>query len=248
MLAERNSMGEGVDAMGEDSLQERITGFWSTIATAYEAHEGNVPALNTAEYSAWVDALRELLPPTPADVLDIGTGTGFLALIGAELGHRVTGIDLSEPMLEEARREARRRKLSVRFELRDAVMPGYPTGSFDAVVARHLIWTLREPDQAFRNWRDLVRPGGVVLAIDGHWFRNEPPTEDGEASGLFDRHYTTDTRSALPLMMATDPQPAVEMLSRAGFATVESSHLTKVHALAEHPPSEDPWYVLVAHR
>ena len=41
-----------------------------------------------------------------ADVLDAGTGTGFVAMIAAALGHRVTAIDLAEPMLAIARAEA----------------------------------------------------------------------------------------------------------------------------------------------
>jgi hypothetical protein len=34
-------------------IQRRITGFWSSIATRYEAHPGNVPALDSEEYVEW---------------------------------------------------------------------------------------------------------------------------------------------------------------------------------------------------
>src|SRR5437870_7759968 len=96
----------------DDAVQRRITAFWDTIAADYEAHPGNVAAPASAEYQAWVETIRDLLPPAPADVLDIGTGSGFAALIAAALGHRVTGIDLSEPMLHEARTEAEKRGLA----------------------------------------------------------------------------------------------------------------------------------------
>jgi protein-L-isoaspartate O-methyltransferase len=66
---------------------------------------------------AWVPAIERLLPPPPADVLDIGTGTGFVAFIASSLGHRVTGLDLSAAMLAEARMEAGRRGLDVTFGL-----------------------------------------------------------------------------------------------------------------------------------
>lgn len=238
----------------DDSVQARITGFWSTTASEYEAHEGNVPARDSAELGAWVEAIRELLPPAPADVLDIATGTGFVALIAAGLGQRVTGIDLSEPMLAEARKAAAERGLEVCFELRDAVTPELQPRSFDAIVCRHFIWTLREPETALRNWRELLRPGGRVVAIDGFWFReSEAPSEVATSEqpqevGLFERYYTKETRAALPAMSFASPAPVIALFERAGFSNVEVSRLAAVHALAEHPPSAEPWYVVVARR
>jgi hypothetical protein len=76
----------GGNVVHDKSAQDRITGFWNTIAAGYEAHEGNVAAVGSDEYKAWVKALRDLLPPAPANVLDVGTGTGFVALMAAGLG------------------------------------------------------------------------------------------------------------------------------------------------------------------
>jgi len=236
-------------SISQEPAQARITGFWSTIAREYEAHGGNVPARGSAEYGAWVDAVRELLPPAPADVLDIATGTGFVALIAAGLGHRVTGIDLSPAMLREAEAEARRRDLAVSFALSDAVEPDFPAESFDAIINRHFIWTLREPLQAFRRWLRLLRPGGRVVAIDGFWFAQ--PSEDGaadEGPNLFDQHYTPETRAALPAMQLSTVEPVAALLAEAGFASVTVGDLAAVHAVAEDPPSTRPWYVLVAQR
>ncbi len=238
-----------VRAMRDDPVQQRITGFWSTVAPDYEARGGNVPARGSEEFDAWIEALRELLPPAPADVLDVATGTGFAALIAAGLGHRVTAIDLAEPMLNEARRAATERGLDVRFELADAVSPGLPPASLDAIVCRHLIWTLREPETAFRRWRELLRPDGRVVAIDGYWFREEPrpsAAQEPESPGLFDRHYTRETRAALPTMSFTSPEPLIAMLERAGFVNLELGYLSRVHALAKDPPGRDPWYVVTA--
>ena len=235
----------------DDSIQGRITGFWSTVASEYEAHGGNVPKTGSAEFDAWIAAIRELLPPAPADLLDIATGTGFVALIAAGLGHRATGIDHSEAMLGEARIAAKSAGLDVRFALHDAVSPALELRSLDAIVCRHFIWTLREPERAFRNWRELLRPGGRVVAIDGHWFRPESEAIDGgetDEADLFARHYTIETRAALPAMSFTSPAPVVAMLERAGFEGVEVSDLAGVHALAEDPPSSEPWYVVVARR
>jgi ubiquinone/menaquinone biosynthesis C-methylase UbiE len=186
--------------MIEDSkIQKRISGFWSSIATGYEAHPGNVPARDSEEYVEWVKAIAELLPAAPSSVLDVATGTGFVAMIAAQLGHRVTAIDLSEAMLEVARTEATRRGLNVTFLHDDAVAPNFPQKSFETVVSRHLIWTLRDPVRALRNWRMLLKPGGRLVAIDGFWFKPESDANgESEQSGLFEEFYSREIRAALP--------------------------------------------------
>jgi ubiquinone/menaquinone biosynthesis C-methylase UbiE len=195
----------------DGDVQHRITGFWSRVAGGYEAHAGNVPARGTGEYDEWVRLIGELLPPAPADVLDVGTGTGFVATIAAGLGHRVTATDLSEPMLAEARRSAP----AVRFVRGDAVAPAFAADSFDAVVSRHLFWTLRDPAAALAAWHRLLRPGGRVVVIDGFWF-----TSDETGNGLFESYYDEATRACLPGWRYLDTGPIADLLEAAGFATV----------------------------
>jgi ubiquinone/menaquinone biosynthesis C-methylase UbiE len=233
--------------MARDFAQEKITAFWSMVAPYYEAHEGNVPTRDSAEHAAWIEAMRGLLPAPPADVLDVGTGTGYLATIAAALGHRVTGIDLSDAMLAEARENARKLGLDMRFERRDAVSTGLAASSFDVVMCRHFLWTLRDPDAALRGWRELVRSGGRVVAIDGQWFTEPLPPAGEEGDNVFAQHYSEDTRSRLPLMMALDPAPVAATFERAGWIDVEVSHLDTVYALADKPPGPTAWYVVVAH-
>jgi SAM-dependent methyltransferase len=236
--------------MTSDDAQTKITGFWSKVAPEYEAHAGNVPARESAEYGAWVDAIRDLLPPAPADVLDVATGTGFVAIIAARLGHRVTAIDASREMLQEAQAKALAEGVRVSFQRHDAVAPSLPPAGFDAIVSRHFIWTLREPERAFRNWRELLRLGGRVVVIDGFWFEqpqgdNDVPGDEGPP-GLFGAHYTKETRAALPAMHATSTAAIVEMFRAAGFGSITTGDLARVHALAADPPATDPWYTLVA--
>jgi SAM-dependent methyltransferase len=190
------------------------------------------------------------LPPRPTDVLDIACGTGFLSLIAASLGHRVTGIDLSAEVLAEARLNAEERQLDVEFQEGDAVAPPFPPESFDAITNRHFLWTLREPETAFRNWHALLRPGGRVVSIDGFWFRDSLGDEASqmEEPGLFDQHYTHETKAALPIMRLHMAEPVAQMFRSAGFDDVRIVHLAAVHAVAEAPPAEDPWYVIIAHR
>ena len=233
----------------ERPVQDNITGFWSLVAPDYDAHAGNVPAPGSSEYAAWVDAVRDWLPAAPADVLDIGTGTGFIALIAAALGHRITAIDLAAPMLVEARREAERRGLQIAFQLADAVAPGLPEASFDAITCRHFLWTLRQPEVALANWRGLLRPGGRVVAVDGFWFESPDGEDPDTEPGPFEQHYTRETRADLPIMALTDTAPVEALFKAAGFETVTVGILDGIHRLAERPPSpSQPWYVVIAAR
>ena len=100
--------------MGDPSdVQAHITTFWSSVAAGYEAHAGNVAEYGSAEYQKWVDALASVLPDAPGDVLDVATGTGYLALAAASLGHRVTAVDLASTMIDELVASATARGLTV---------------------------------------------------------------------------------------------------------------------------------------
>jgi SAM-dependent methyltransferase len=200
-----------------DDVQAHITGFWSTIAPGYEAHAGNVNEYGSVEYQRWVDALALLLPDPPGDVLDVAAGTGYLALAAASLGHRVTAVDLAPAMLDELVANATARSLTVDARLGDAVAPEFSAASFDAVTSRHLLWTLREPARAMVNWRQLLRPGGRLVAVDGFWFTE---WDDEDVPALFADHYTADTRRELPFMHLDGPEPILELLTTAGFIEV----------------------------
>ena len=192
--------------------QHQITSFWNAVAPGYEAHDGNVAAYGTPDYASWLATLRDLLPADPADVLDVATGTGYVALAAAALGHRVVGVDLSDAMLDEARATAAVRDVPALFIPGDAVAPPFDPGRFDVIVCRHLLWTLRDPLRAFDHWHTLLRPGGRVVAIDGFWFL------EGSTPPFFDEHYTPATRATLPFMHIDSVEPVVAALSEV-FAT-----------------------------
>ena len=71
----------------------------------------------------WTNFLRACLPETRSAVLDIGCGTGSLSVVLAELGHTVTGIDLSPAMISLARTKAEAREVRVEFQVMDAASP-----------------------------------------------------------------------------------------------------------------------------
>ncbi|MFE3637668.1 class I SAM-dependent methyltransferase [Streptomyces sp. NPDC059168] len=117
--------------------------------------------------AAWADRLRDWLPGHPADVLDLGCGTGSLSLLAAEQGHRVTAVDSSPAMVELARAKLAGRGAAV---LRgDAASPPVRERSHDVVLVRHVLWTLPDPARVLRHWRALLRPGGRFVLVEGVW-------------------------------------------------------------------------------
>ena len=101
--------------------------------------------------------------------LDAGCGTGFLTFALHELGHRVTGIDLSPGMMSIAEKRTATLSNPPQFRLGDAEVLPFPDGAFDGVVCRYALWNLPRPEVALREWVRVVKPGGLILVIDGVW-------------------------------------------------------------------------------
>ncbi|MDI1456311.1 class I SAM-dependent methyltransferase [Streptomyces sp. ATE26] len=122
--------------------------------------------------AAWADRLRGWLPGRPADVLDLGCGTGSLSLLAAEQGHRVTGVDSSPAMAALARAKLAGRDAVVLQG--DAAAPPVGELRYDVVLVRHVLWALSDPERVLRHWRTLLRPGGRFVLVEGVWGTLDP--------------------------------------------------------------------------
>ena len=158
--------------------QQAWNRYWTRWAAEYDEHQLTRLSL-PGEREAWSRAFGAALPPGTREVLDLGTGSGNVALLLAADGFDVTGIDLSPGMLAQARAKLESHPHPPTFLEADATDPPFPRGSMDAIVSRYLLWTLRDAPTALRRWHELLRPGGALVAIDGQWFE---PEDDGSAA------------------------------------------------------------------
>jgi 2-polyprenyl-3-methyl-5-hydroxy-6-metoxy-1,4-benzoquinol methylase len=140
---------------------------WDDAAPAFD-DEPDHGLRDPVVRAAWTALLQQILP-VGGTLLDIGCGTGSLSLILAELGYTVSGIDWSPAMLERAQAKAQASNRAIHFQVMDAAFPQFPPGQFDAIMCRHLLWALPQPDQVLVRWVNLLKPGGRLFLVEGYW-------------------------------------------------------------------------------
>lgn len=216
-------------------VHHRIREFWDADAHTYDSTKSHAIS-DPLEAAAWRQALLEALPEPGATVLDVGAGTGALSLLAAELGFEVTALDLSPGMLGQAERKAKERGLDERttFVVGSAAEP--PAGPFDAVMERHVLWTLPDPVGALRTWREVA---GRLVLFEGVWGRTDAATRVKERAAHLlrtamrtpqDHHapYPEEVLAELPLARQSSPVPMIEAVHEAGWRAVRIKRLRDV--------------------
>ncbi|MFH8341359.1 class I SAM-dependent methyltransferase [Streptomyces sp. AM6-12] len=144
---------------------------WDVRAAGFD-DEPDHGLRDPAVRAAWAARLRSWLPRWPADVLDLGCGTGSLSLLAAEQGHRVTAVDLSPVMTGLARAKLAGHPAEVLCG--PAETPPVGQRRFDVILVRHVLWTLPDQARVLRHWRGLLRPGGRFVLVEGVWGELHP--------------------------------------------------------------------------
>jgi demethylmenaquinone methyltransferase/2-methoxy-6-polyprenyl-1,4-benzoquinol methylase len=115
------------------------------------------------------DLVSHLARHRPRTVLDVATGTAGVAIaLAAATDARITGVDISDAMLERGRERVRTADLSARIELEPAraeALP-YPSESFDAVSFTYLLRYVADPSAAVGELARVIRPGGHMASLD----------------------------------------------------------------------------------
>ncbi len=216
-------------------LLDSVRHFWDVDAETYDRSPDHGAATPT-ERAAWSAALSRLLPQQSARVLDVGAGTGFLSLGAARLGHRVTALDLSPGMLARLREGAEDEGLEIAIVEGSAEQP--PDGPFDAVIERHLLWTLPDPAAGLAAWR-RVAPGGRLVLFEGVWGSVDPLEQLRQQARAGWRrllrepdhhhaHYDSAMTAELPLAGGAHPDRLLRLVEDAGWAPARLERLRDV--------------------
>ncbi len=115
------------------------------------------------EYSCFI-------PDDSKKILDIGTGTGVISTSLALLGYEVTGVDLCSNMIAQAKKNSASMGVHVDFVCTAAGELPFEDNSFDVVVSRNVIWALPDPEGAVKQWKRVLKPGGMLIYQDGNHY------------------------------------------------------------------------------
>lgn len=217
----------------------RIQAYWTNRAEGYS--QVNQEELAGEQKNRWLAVLKEEFPrrdPKEIQVLDIGTGPGFFAIILARAGYQVTAVDYTEEMLRRARENAGPYADRIRWMRMDAQKLELADEQFDVVVSRNLTWNLEDPDAAYREWRRVLKKGGLLLNFDANWYahlfdrtKREEYEEDRrnvQNLQLEDHYIGTDIdemeRIAREVPLSPIQRPAwdVQTLKKAGFHQIDT--------------------------
>jgi ubiquinone/menaquinone biosynthesis C-methylase UbiE len=251
-----------------DEVTGIIRHHWDRRAPTFDDEAGH-GLVNDDQRRAWLDLLSRFSAGSPQQVLDVGCGTGFLALRFAELGHTVTGVDFSPQMIDQARRKAEQTGFKVDFRVGDASALDCDDEMYDVVAARHVVWNLPDPERGVAEWLRVLRPEGRLILIEGKWADNdefrttkgwrrawlterikdgivEISLRSGIGSKRFLRRRYRRVELELPFSGGPSADRLVELLSRLCMRNIEVEPLMSPALWGERP--EFPRYLISGNR
>jgi demethylmenaquinone methyltransferase / 2-methoxy-6-polyprenyl-1,4-benzoquinol methylase len=175
---------------------------------------------------------------TPSLILDVATGTGDLAIAALKLNpEKITGIDISEKMLEIGRKKIAGKGLSGKIELMkgDSEKIQYPDNYFDTAMVAFGVRNFSNPLAGLKEMQRVLRSGGMIMVLEfskpvsfpfrqvyNFYFLNILP--------FFGRLFSKDkdAYSYLPesVMKFPDNEHFLALLSEAGFTSVVQKKLS----------------------
>lgn len=145
-------------------LQRRIQRYgWDKAAPYYET------GWEEQLWPAQEQLLELTFPRAGEKILDVSCGTGLVSLPLAELvmpNGRVTGIDISEKMIDKAKmRTSEDRIENISYIRMDAETLDFPESTFDKVVCSLGLMYFPNPDKALQEMYRVLKPGGQISAL-----------------------------------------------------------------------------------
>ncbi len=144
----------------QKEIKKNKKGFWSKTTAEYDNHT-----------SGSRNNYQQLVKQIAVDVggakhvLDVGAGTGEMALAIAENATAVDAVDLTPEMIAVGKNKAIQRGIdNIKFTVQDASALDFKDNSFDAVIVSNLLHIIDKPGKALLEINRVLIPGGLLVA------------------------------------------------------------------------------------
>ena len=237
-------------------VEERVKDYWTLRASDFGAVRR--AELEDEISRRWVLEMEKALPAGKTlKILDVGTGAGYFAILLAEMGHKVCGVDLTPAMIEEAKKLAGDNE-AIQFFVMDAQSLDFSDECFDAVISRNLTWTLPKPEQAYKEWIRVLKKGGILLNFDADYAyevlkdRQDPSGIERDCSGMHLGMTETLQRESDEITLSMDisknrrPDWDLNVLKRLGLNRCSCDRTAGERILKDRNGKEAPMFLITA--
>jgi ubiquinone/menaquinone biosynthesis C-methylase UbiE len=209
---------------------KKIEVYWDKSSFTFDEEH------DTEDIDAWMHSLKNLLgTDINKSILDLGTGTGFLANMTAKLGYSTIGIDVSKEMLKYAVNHAEMNSTNAVFMDGNVLMLPFMDNTADYIINSRLIWTLVKPDATIKEWRRILKPGGKIFCF------NRMKEGLGLTANKTSVYEDDAVEAQLPIRGAR-MEELIALLERNGLIDVK---LEKLQGLTRPGFDYEPWFVLM---
>lgn len=149
------------------SKKEQVAGMFDRIAGRYDFLNH---LLSMGIDKGWrKKAINTLRPIQPKKILDVATGTGDLAIAALRLNpEHITGVDISEGMMEIGRKKLADKKLQdvISLQYGDSEALPFSDNTFDAITCAYGVRNFEHLEKGLQQMNRVLRPGGRVAILE----------------------------------------------------------------------------------
>lgn len=216
----------------KQQIEKRIENYWDKRSEDFSKLRRK--ELSSVNAKCWLDLILKHIPENkPLKILDVGTGAGFFATLLANVGHFVTGIDMSGGMIKEARANLSHYNLKAEFIKMSADKLEFPDNTFDTVISRNLTWTLPDAMEAYKEWQRVLKQGGRLLNFDSDVGKTEFTKKDEQkdvhaniAEEMIDE--CNNIKANLRISTHKRPKWDVDLLKKIGFKVKFDANINSI--------------------
>ena len=203
----------------EELIEYRIKNYWNKRSSEFS--KVRRIELTGANGDAWLSLIQNHFPSKkPLKILDVGTGAGFFAILLANCGHHVIGIDMSPKMIQESKKNMFEFGVRAEFIQMNAQELNFDNETFDVVISRNLTWTLPDVMQAYREWHRVLKIGGMLMNFDSDYgdknFMNEQTCAKAKIADEMLME-CNDIKNSLRISTHTRPEWDIKILETLNF-------------------------------